>query len=60
MMAETLNQKQPEALMGVLNEFVDVFDWTDEQLGFTDKIKHSIPLTSDIPVALPYRRIPPT
>jgi RNase H-like domain found in reverse transcriptase/Reverse transcriptase (RNA-dependent DNA polymerase) len=60
MMAETLDPPQRAALEKLLQEFTDVFAWTDDQLGFTDKIKHSIPLTSDIPVALPYRRLPPT
>ncbi|XP_059149091.1 uncharacterized protein LOC131936195 [Physella acuta] len=60
MMAENLDPPQRAALEKLLQEFTDVFAWTDDQLGFTDTIKHSIPLTSDIPVALPYRRLPPT
>ncbi|KAJ8014436.1 hypothetical protein DPEC_G00040200 [Dallia pectoralis] len=33
---------------------------SDEDLGYTDKVKHKINLVDDTPVTQPYRRIPPT
>ena len=37
----------------------DCFAWTDDDMGCTDLLKHTITLTTDTPVAQPYRRIPP-
>jgi len=47
-------------LRALLEENEDVFAWSDEDLGCTDLLKHRITLKSDIPVAQPYRRIPPS
>lgn len=48
------------ALCALLARYIDVFaDDDDDDLGFTDKVKHEIKLVDDTPVTQPYRRIPP-
>lgn len=50
-------QKQAEQL---LLDNLDVFATSDEDLGYTETVKHSIPTLTDEPVKQTYRRIPPT
>ena len=38
----------------------DVFTTSDNDLGYTETVKHKIRTTDDIPVTQPYRRIPPS
>ena len=40
-------------------KYTDVFAAHDEDLGYTDQVKHEIPLLDETPVSQPYRRIPP-
>lgn len=51
---------QQAELRTLLREYADVFAVCDEDLGYTDQMKHEILLTDDVPVAQAYRRIPPT
>lgn len=52
---------EQQAELGVLlTRYADVFALRDEDLGYTDRVRHEIPLTDDNPVSQPYRRIPPT
>lgn len=52
---------EEQAMLGALIlKYADVFAVHDEDLGYTDRVKHEIHLTDDTPVAQPYRRIPPT
>ena len=44
----------------LLRENLDVFAWSDADLGFTDKVKHTIIVTGDGPIRQQYRRIPPS
>lgn len=37
-----------------------MFATQDEDLGYTDRVKHEISVTGETPVSQPYRRIPPT
>ncbi|KAJ8008775.1 hypothetical protein DPEC_G00081920 [Dallia pectoralis] len=53
-------KEQQAELRAVLEKYTDVFAVEDEDLGYTDKVKHAIHLIDDAPVTLPYRRIPPT
>lgn len=46
-------------LYALLAKYVDIFTDDDDNLGFTDKVKHEIKLVDDTPVTQPYRRIPP-
>ncbi|GFN74261.1 Pol polyprotein, partial [Plakobranchus ocellatus] len=55
-----LSEGEREALDKLLKQNRDVFACKDDELGCTDLLKHRIILTSDIPVAQPYRRIPPS
>ncbi len=50
---------QQAELRALLREYADVFAVCDEDLGYTDRVKHEIPVTDDVPVAQAYRRIPP-
>ncbi|KAJ8017850.1 hypothetical protein HOLleu_44491 [Holothuria leucospilota] len=50
-------QKQAEQL---LLDNLDVFATSDEDLGYTETVKHNIPTLTDEPVKQTYRRIPPT
>lgn len=52
--------EERENLASLLEKYSFVFATEDEDLGHTDKVKHEIHLTDDIPVTQPYRRIPPT
>lgn len=52
---------EQQAELGVLlMKHADVFAVHDEDLGYTDRVKHEIHLTDDSPISQPYRRIPPT
>lgn len=51
---------QQEELRALLARYTDVFAFDDDDdLGYTDRVKHEINFVDDIPVNLPYRRIPP-
>ncbi len=50
---------EQQAKLGVLlMKHADVFAVRDEDLGYTDWVKHEIHLTDDAPINKPYRRIP--
>ncbi|KAG1936344.1 interleukin-1 receptor accessory protein-like 1-A [Pimephales promelas] len=53
------NLEQQAELKALLTEFADVFAIGDEELGFTDRVQHEINLVDDVPINLPYRRVPP-
>ena len=44
----------------LLAQYVDVFAFSYEDLGYTDKVQHEIHSVDDVPVTQPYRRVPPT
>uniref|UniRef100_A0A8P4GS98 Gypsy retrotransposon integrase-like protein 1 n=1 Tax=Dicentrarchus labrax TaxID=13489 RepID=A0A8P4GS98_DICLA len=51
---------EQQAELGVLlMRYADVFAAQDEDLGYTDQVKHEIPVVDESPVSQPYRRIPP-
>lgn len=52
--------EQQAQLGELLMKHADVFAVHDEDLGYTERVKHEIHLTDDTPVSQPYRRIPPT
>ena len=60
MLPDDLPQEQRSRLIQLLEKNSDVFAWTDLDLGYTEAVKHQIPVTSDVPVTQPYRRIPPS
>ncbi len=51
--------EQQAELKALLAEYAHVFALEDEDLGFTNRVQHEIHLVDDVPVTLPYRRIPP-
>lgn len=46
-------------LRSLLIRYSYVFAYSDLDLGYTDRVKHGMQLTTDTPIKLPYRRIPP-
>ena len=60
MLPDGLPDDQRRALLQLLAKNSDVFAWTDLDLGYTEAVKHRIPVTSEVPIAQPYRRIPPS
>ncbi|KAL2095623.1 hypothetical protein ACEWY4_007771 [Coilia grayii] len=52
--------EQQAQLRVVLSKYAGVFAVGEEDLGYTDRVVHEINLVDEVPVNLPYRRIPPT
>ena len=48
-----------EQLQRLLNQHRNMFATDDNDLGYTDRVQHRIPVKYDIPVAHSYRPIPP-
>ena len=53
-------QEQQAQLEDLLAKFKDMFVSDDDELGYTETVKHKIFTTDDIPVNQPFRRIPPS
>ena len=51
--------EQQSQFINIIYDHQGVFSLHDEDLGFCDKIKHTIPMTSERPVYLPHCTIPP-
>ena len=51
--------EQQNQFINIIYDHPEVFSLHDEDLGFCDKIKHTIPTTSDRPVYLPHCTIAP-
>ncbi len=54
-----LSPEQQEKLDTLLNKHASVFSKSDDDIGYTEVVKHRIRTEDDIPVTQPYRRIPP-
>ena len=54
-----LKPAESDSLSTLVNKYRHLFAFKDSQLGYTDRVRHTIPLTSDVPIKQPYRRIPP-
>lgn len=54
-----VSKPDEEKLRAMFMKHKEVFSTDDDDLGFCDKISHTIPLTDDVPVKVPHRRIPP-
>ena len=52
------NKEQQDQLLNLIYGYKEVFSLHDEDLGFSDKLAHTIMTTSDKPVYLPHRTIP--
>jgi transposase InsO family protein len=57
---DDVTEEQHQQLMDLLNCFRDVISWNEEDIGYTETIKHRIPTTDDIPVNLRQRRVHPS
>ena len=54
-----MTHEQQSRFINIIYNHPEVFSLHDEDLGFCDKIKHTIPMTLDRPVYLPHSTIPP-
>ena len=54
-----LSPEQQEKLDALLNKHASVFSKSDDDIGYTETVKHKIRTEDDIPVTQPYRRISP-
>jgi hypothetical protein len=54
------SESERRQLHQLLSEFADTLTQDEVDVGFTDRVKHQIPVVDDIPVSQAYRRIPPT
>ena len=54
----SLSREQEARFIDVIYDYQSVFSLHDSDLGFCDRIKHTIPTTTDRPVYLPHRTIP--
>ena len=54
-----MTHEQQSQIINITYDHPEVFSLHDEDLGFCNKIKHTIPMTSDRPVYLPHCTIPP-
>ena len=54
-----ITYEQQSWFINIIYDHPEVFSLHDEDLGFCNKIKHTIPMTSDRPVYLPHHTIPP-
>ena len=54
-----MTHEEQSQFINIIYDHPEVFSLHDEDLGFCDKIKHTIPITLDRPVYLPHCTIPP-
>ena len=54
-----LTKEEQDKLLEFIKKNEDAFAWSDDDFGCTELMKHNIVLTSEVPVAQAYRRIPP-
>ncbi|PIK34057.1 hypothetical protein BSL78_29118 [Apostichopus japonicus] len=54
-----ITESETKTVLGMLSMHKGVFSTSDDDVGFCDKIKHTIPLSDDTPIKVPHRRIPP-
>ena len=52
------NKEQQDQLLNLIYDHKEVFSLHNEDLGFCDKLAHTITTTTDKPVYLPHRTIP--
>ena len=50
---------QRKKLDDIFAKHIDAFSLTDDDMGYTSTITHTINLTDDVPIKVPHRRIPP-
>jgi len=56
---EHLTANQKEEVIRLLEEYSDVFANESGPIGTATGVQHNIPLTTEHPIRIPYRRIPP-
>ena len=55
-----ISAEERNRLQSLITQHDEVFSRGDHDMGYCDKIKHSIKTVDDIPIKLPYRRVPPS
>jgi len=56
---ENLDRNQKSSVERLLYEYRDVFANESDPIGTATGVQHVIPLTTEQPIRIPYRRIPP-
>ena len=54
-----MSVEQQKRFIKIINEHKKVFSLHDEDLGYCDKLEHTIPTTDNKPIYLPHGTIPP-
>lgn len=54
-----MTQQEDKSLRNLFYQYQDIFSRDKNDLGFTDKVEHQIRTTTDDPLKLPDRRVPP-
>ena len=54
-----MSVEQQKRFIKIIYEHKKVFSLHDEDLGYCDKLEHTIPTTDNKPIYLPHRTIPP-
>ena len=55
---KNLDSLERNVIVNLIKEFADIFATGRDELNETDLVQHDIPLTTDRPINVPYRRIP--
>ncbi len=54
-----MTEEQQEAVRALLRKHKKVFSQHEDDMGYTETVRHQIPTVDEVPVRLPHRRIPP-
>ena len=52
-------KEELQKFQNLLTQYRHIFSTSDTDLGCVNIVKHTIPTTDDVPIQLPYRRVPP-
>ena len=54
-----VDDEQHECIRKLITKHCDIFSRDEDDLGYCDQIEHRIRTTSDVPIKVPHRKIPP-
>ena len=52
-------ETQVQSIQKLLWQYKHVFSTHDDDVGYTERVKHTIPTADDTPIKVPFRRVPP-
>lgn len=56
----SLSPDERRQIEDLVTKYSDCFAWSDQEMGFTDRIEHKIFVTDEKPISQRYRRVPPS